>query len=257
MLKNYASFLGLDPEKLLLEYADGLQARLVKTTPKDAEKPAGRSPTVARRERSLLSRDVILGSLLGLFLVLFIIWGTIQVTSMQGTDNLEPTPPSIAEVLNPSQTPSQIPTTTATQPSLLDDNARTGDIEERLVTELTQEVVLISDLVDGPVQVQIAAQLRAWMRITVDGEIEFDGRIIPGTTYGFSGRDYVEITTGNGAGLHVFYNDQDLGLLGNLGEVVNFVININGVQTPTPTITLTPTPTNTGTPERSPTPTPE
>jgi hypothetical protein len=91
----------------------------------------------------------------------------------------------------------------------------------------------------------------------VDGLVEFDGRIIPGTTYGFSGQDYVEITTGNGAGLHVYYNDQDLGLLGNLGEVVNFVINVHGVQTPTPTITLSPTPTDTETPEVTPTPTSE
>jgi hypothetical protein len=92
------------------------------------------------------------------------------------------------------------------------------------------------------------------MRITVDGEVEFDGRITPGTIYGFAGEEYVEITTGNGAGLQVFYNEQDLGTLGAIGEVINFVITINGVQTPTPTITLTPT--STATPEETPTPTP-
>ena len=70
------------------------------------------------------------------------------------------------------------------------------------------------------------------MRITVDGEVEFDGRVIPGNIYGFSGEEYVEITTGNGAGLQVLYNDLDLGTLGSFGEVINFVITVNGVQTP-------------------------
>ena len=257
MLKNYASFLGLDSDQLLLEYADGLQAMLIKPAKKRKVRPAVSRPNVPRRDRLFLSRNLILGSLLGLFLVLFIIWGTIQVTALRGVDDVEPTAPSISEVLYPSPTPSQIPTLTPTKPSLLDENARNGSIEERPVTELTQEVIFISDQLDGVVQVQIAAQQRAWMRITVDGEVEFDGRIIPGTIYGFSGKNYVEITTGNGAGLHVYYNDQDLGTLGNFGEVINFVININGVQTPTPTITLSPTLTVTETPELTPTPTSE
>lgn len=255
MLNNYASFLGLDAEKLLLEFAEGLQARLVESTANREEKVVHRKPSEPRRERQFLSRDLVVGILLGLFLVLFIIWGAIQVTALRADQEVDPTAPSIAEVLNPSLTPTQVPTLTFTPALPVEGGPGDQVAEERTVPEITQEVVNVSNAIEGAVQVQIAALQRAWMRITVDGEIDFEGRIVPGTIYGFAGEDYVEITTGNGAGLQVFYNDRDLGTLGNLGEVVNFVITATGVQTPTPTITLSPSPTATETPEISPTPT--
>jgi hypothetical protein len=137
---------------------------------------------------------------------------------------------------------------------LPEENNGVVEVVEDRTAEGTQEVIFVSENTEGAVQVQIVARQRAWMRITVDGEVEFDGRVIPGTAYGFAGQEYVEITTGNGAGLQVFYNDQDLGTLGAFGEVINYVITVNGVQTPTPTITLSPTAT--GTPEVTLTPTP-
>jgi hypothetical protein len=127
-------------------------------------------------------------------------------------------------------------------------------VSERPGAEQTQEVIFLSESSEGPVQVQIVAQQRAWMRIVVDGDVEFDGRILPGSIYGFAGEELVEITTGNGAGLQVLYNGQDLGTLGNFGQVINFVITVDGVQTPTPTITLSPMPTATETPEITSTP---
>ena len=254
MLNNYASFLGLDAEKLLLEFAEGLQARLVESSSRREDRAKRRKPREPKQERQILSRDLVVGILLGLFLVLFIIWGAIQVTAIRADEEVEPTAPSIAEVLNPTSIPTQVPTLTSTTVPSLGSGQEGVNIGDRTVSEITQEVLNVSDALDGAVQVQIAALQRAWMRIIVDGEIDFDGRIVPGTIYGFAGDDYVEITTGNGAGLQVFYNDQDLGTLGNMGEVINFVITANGVQTPTPTITLSPTPTATETPEISPTP---
>ena len=252
MLKNYADFLGLDSDQLLLKFAEGLQARLRETDrvkTKGYGRPKGKTQ---RRERRFLSRDLVIGVALGLFLVVFIVWGALQVTALRSDVSTEPTAPSIADVILPSSTPTRVPTQTPTVPSLLDGDNTSVDVVEEPVVGQTQEVIFISDRVDGAVQVQIVARQRAWMRITVDGDIEYDGRILPGTAYGFAGKESVEITTGNGAGLQVFYNDQDLGILGAYGEVINFVITVNGVQTPTPTITLTPTQT----PESTQTPTP-
>jgi len=78
MLKNYASFLGLDPEPLLLNFADGLQARL-------AERRGGRIPRrpAPRRNnaRPLISMDLILAVVLGIVRA----WdGAIHVASDQG-----------------------------------------------------------------------------------------------------------------------------------------------------------------------------
>jgi cytoskeleton protein RodZ len=254
MLKNYAGFLGLDPDEMLLRFADGLQARLVETAPRSSEGSVRPKSNFPRRERRFLSRDLVLGVVLALSLVVFIVWGTIQVTALRSNEIVEPTAPSIADVLLPSSTPALLPTLTPSVQLPPEENDGVVEVIEDRTAEETQAVIFLSENTEGAVQVQIVARQRAWMRITVDGEVEFDGRVIPGTAYGFAGQEYVEITTGNGAGLQVFYNDQDLGTLGTFGEVINFVITVNGVQTPTPTITLSPTAT--GTPEITPTPTP-
>jgi cytoskeletal protein RodZ len=256
MLKNYAIFLGLDSDQMLLLFADGLQARLAEKTPRLDEQSIRPKTSPPRRERRFLSRDLVIGIVLALSLVVFIVWGTIQVTALRSDESGEPTALSIAEVLLPSSTQTPIPSLTPTLLPLFDENNDTVGVVEELVAEETQEVLFVSENIEGAVQVQIIARQRAWMRITVDGDVEFDGRIIPGTAYGFAGEEYVEITTGNGAGLQVFYNDLDLGTLGTIGEVINFVITVSGVQTPTPTITFTPTETETQTPEVTPTPTP-
>jgi len=256
MLNNYAGFLGLDTDQILLQFADGLQSRFAEKTPPTKTPPSRSHPKPHRVERKLLSRDLVIGIILALSLVVFIVWGTIQVTAIRSEEIIEPTAPSIADVLLPSATSTLNPTSTPTVVSPVSEKNQSGESPEEAVIEETQDVVFISDVSEGPIQVQIVAKQRAWMRIAVDGNVEYDGRIIPGTIYGFAGEEFIEITTGNGSALKVLYNDQDIGTLGDLGEVVHFVITINGVQTPTPTITPSPTETVTGTPEISLTPTP-
>jgi hypothetical protein len=106
------------------------------------------------------------------------------------------------------------------------------------------------------VQIYITVRQRAWLRVIVDGKVEFEGRVAPGSAYQFTGDEKVEILTGNGAGIQVFYNQFDLGPLGLFGEVVHQVYTLEGIQTPTPTITLTPTETvrPTSTPQGTPPP---
>jgi len=251
MLKNYVAFLGLDPDDLLLRFADGLQAQLSEDEAETQSRQQPPGPRPARRERRRFPRDIVLGVFLAISLVAFIIWGAFQVTAMRAEQEPEPTAPSIADVLLPSSTPSPIPTATATQPVLFEGGNGNGEVVEQPAAEPTQEIIYVSEDFEGPVQVQVVVRQRSWMRVTVDEDVEFDGRVIPGSAYAFAGEDYVEITTGNGAGLQVIYNDFDLGTLGGFGEIIDFVITVNGVQTPTPTLTLT----STETPQATPTPT--
>ncbi len=88
------------------------------------------------------------------------------------------------------------------------------------------------------------------MRVTVDENIEFEGRVVPGSAFSFSGEFQIELITGNGAALQVFFNEIDLGVLGVYGEVVYRVFTPQGELRPTPTITPVPT----STPLASPTP---
>ncbi len=248
MLDNYATFLGMDTEPLLLRFAEGLQARLsvrqvARNEPPSQPKPRRRRPLPGLLRR-LLSPDILIGATFAIFLVIFVTWGAIRIFSMKGLPVTEPTAPSIADVLLATETPGPTPsppaeTATAAAPQAVDSpGAEAGAV--------TQPVVFPTGAASG-VQVYITVVQRAWMRATVDGKVEFVGRVIAGNAYPFVGESMVEILTSNGAALQVFYNQQDLGPLGTFGQVVDRIYTQQGVLTPTPTITLTPAPISPGT----------
>jgi hypothetical protein len=79
------------------------------------------------------------------------------------------------------------------------------------------------------------------MRIVVVGVSAFDGRVLPNNVYTFSGNDLITLLTGNGEALEVYFNQEFLGKLGAVGEVVDLRFSLQGLQTPTPRPQLTPT----------------
>lgn len=258
MLNNYAIFLGLDAEALLLRFADALQARLfIRQTAKPRRKsflPRGlHLPFGLHR---WLSGELFLTIIVVAFLIGFVVWGMNRIFSMSAEEEPTPTAPSIADVLLARQTPSAIPATetptvtqsAATLPAIVNQPAITTTLETQAVT------------IPGLVQVNITIHQRAWMRILVDGKVEFDGRVLPGTAYQFSGEKQVEILTGNAAALQVLYNQKDMGTLGTFGQVIDQIYTVEGILAPTPSITPSPTetlrssPTSPITPSPSPTP---
>lgn len=106
------------------------------------------------------------------------------------------------------------------------------------------------------VVLSISVQQLSWTRVVVDGETVFEGLATPGDVLRYEGQEEIFIRTGNGAGLAVTYNGQEIGLLGERGEIVERFFTAEGQVTPTPTPTVTPTNTSvpTATPRVSPTP---
>jgi cytoskeleton protein RodZ len=248
MLKNYADFLGLDTDPLMMTFADGLQAGLTQRRPETISDQPQTSRQEPRRRR-FPNRDILIGVFVAVFLLGFGIWGGLQIAEMRNApEEIIPTPPSIAEVLLSTPTASLQPTPTATVLAAID--------AEAIITpdQSNPQVAVTPIALIGPVRVQIIVRERAFMRVVVDDEVEFDGRVLGGSVYAFAAQELIEIITGSGSALQVSYNEQDLGVLGTYGEAVNFVITIDGVQTPTPTIT--PTSTATPTVEITPTPNP-
>ena len=268
MLNNYAAFLGLDTDAMLLRFADGLQARLAARQP---ERPAGRAAENPARPgrppalRRLLSPDFLIGGLILVSLIAFAIWGTLRVSALRNSQEAVPTPASISDVLLETPSAEQAATPTLAQGSLTPGVESMAEVtpEQTLETTLVSAAVTATpDFGTAAVQVYVVVQQRAWMRVTVDGEIAFEGRVLPGSAYPFAAQTRVDLVTGNGAGLQVFFNQQDLGLLGQVGEVVQRTFTIQGMLVPTPavppTATLAPTatPTLIGTPNATPTPAP-
>ena len=257
MLQNYASFLSLDVDDVLLKYADGLQAQL-------AEKRAARpveSDTKPRRRAMRLPfsgvfpGDWLLRSVLIVAVLAFVVWGMIRISSIQAARNPVETVPPIAEALQVTQESdlTEIPLATETPNQEATEQlgvaGNGSDPVPAAPDEIEPETPVPTES-DAPVQVYVSVLRRSWMRAVVDGNIEFEGRVIPGSAYSFSGEFQIELLTGNGAGLQVFFNGEDLGVMGVYGEVVYEVFTPEGVVLPTPTSTPVPT----STPPASPTP---
>lgn len=253
MLNNYATFLGLNPEPLLLRFAEGLQASLearramtANTHPKTRPRPT-RLPLSVRR---WLSAEVFIGVLLAVLLTGFVTWGAIRIFSMNTNRSSSPTAPSISAVLlatpSPQFTRSAIPSKSPAQtPEGLSEPVAVEN-EGEMLSEPTEETpgVQPSDLQSGAqVRVYITVYQRSWLRVIVDGKTEYEGRVLPGSAYNFSGTDKVEILISNGAGIQVFFNQQDLGRLGAFGQIVSRIFTAKGQVTATPTITPTARPT--------------
>lgn len=248
MLNNYASFLGLDPEPLLLRFADGLQMRLA--AHQSAETPAG-SPARPKKKkkasrpawlRRILAGDLLIGGLLAVFLLVFISWLAIRIFSVTTSPKAgtSATAPSVVDVLLATETPTVTPTRV---PATLTQTAPPQPFPSRIVSTDPATGATIPPAAPDGVQIYISVQQRAYLRATVDGVIEFDGRVIPGSAYTFAGTGTVEILTGNAAGLRIFFNGIDLGTLGAFGQVAYRMYGIQGPVTPTPSVTPTPTQT--------------
>jgi cytoskeletal protein RodZ len=234
MLKNYASFLGMDVEPVLLQIADGLLAQHAEK--RDARPSSPVTNTDIRRSRVSFIRSFL--------------WGVIRINSFQATPEIVETVPSIAEALQSTTEDASAEIIPPTETPLTE--SVEGDAPAEIIPPPPAEVpeeTPIPTVSNAPVQVYVSVLRRAWMRVTVDENVEFEGRVIPGSAYSFSGDFQIEIISGNGAAIQVFYNEADLGVMGVYGEVVYRVFTPDGELLPTPTATPIPT----DTPEASPT----
>ena len=240
MLSNYATFLDLDSDVLLLRYADALQARHRERNPQKTARKSGQ-PIVENipSMRSFIAGDMIFGIGIAVLLVGFSIWGVSRVLTIQSQREIQPAAPSISDVLLASPDASQF-------------TATPGILSAQIPGEATVTIVIPTQDLAVSVQVNLIAVERTYMRVIVDGEELFNGRVVPGTAYPFQAQTQVEVLVGSGAAIRTVYNGRDLGLMGTFGQVVNNIYLPEEVITPTalpsPTVTSTLAPTSTDAP---------
>lgn len=259
MLVNFVNFLEMDSHAVLLRYAEALQTRLTATQaveretqpqpkPKrDPERPRFRLPLWMR---NVLSADSVILGIVGVAAIVFTIWGVGRIFNIQSNTQAQPTAPAISGVLFPSDTPLPQPSPTIGQ--AVTPTSALLEVEDNPDLEETQAPTL-PPITGANINIYIIVRQRTYLRVTVDGVVEFDGRTLPGTNLPFTGINQIEVLTGNGAAIQVFFNDVDMGVLGIFGEVVRIIYTREGVIEPTPEVTPTsiapsPTPTPTNTP---------
>lgn len=235
-LAKYAEFLALDVDEVLLRFADVLQARVrERGLPESSDE---RRPILPRTLSLtlLLSGDLLFGILVIVALATFALWSINLISAARSKPALRTTP--IPEVLaqNPALatfTPTLIETLPIPSPTLA-------------LTPFTLPTQ------SDNVQVVIIVLERVFLRVIVDGRPVLEERALPGNTYTYNANKSIEILTANAGALRLFYNGNDLGLLGDSGQTLTRIFTAQGVATPTatlsPTPTITPTLTLTSTP---------
>ena len=241
MLNNYAQFLGMEETALMDLFSQALQLqREERMRPqRKAEKPAvSVNVNLPERWRKIINPDLIIGSILIIGLFAFIVWGATQVFS--STSGSPTDAPSISEMLQ--TTPSESPAPNLAQTEQAESTAAAAEdtpIPGVAVVEATPTIVATVNT--APLQVVIIAHDRAYLRVTVDGVETFNGRVVPDNVYTYSGNVSVNLLTGNAAALEVYFNQDYVGNMGDVGEVVSIDFTLDGLITPTPVATQTPT----------------
>jgi hypothetical protein len=77
------------------------------------------------------------------------------------------------------------------------------------------------------INLTVIVEQRSFVRVSVDGALEYQGTLQMGDRRDYYGNDHIELTTGNGKGIRVIYNQREEGVMGEFGEVVTWVFSPN------------------------------
>lgn len=274
-LRNYATYLELDPEE-----ASRLYARL--GAPPEPESLSVDEPTPFTAEpfRPLSLHEVsgqgrgrrwwlvALAVLLVVALVALIWQGYPYVSdwlvSRSDDGKATPTQAATGVVLSTAtNTPTTAPTST-TLPATATESPATPTLELTITPTWTPSP---SPSPSPPVYTGIFMELvftnTSWIQVTVDGVRQFQGELPTDTYRSWYGEERIELRVGNAGAVLVTVNGQFLGTLGASGEVVDRIFEkvddevIEATLTPviTGTVTVEPTPQPTAAPPTTATPT--
>ncbi len=260
-LQQYASFIELDVDDILLRFAEGLQRwRLSRAA--DQTAPVTRRRWVPEPMRRWFAPDLLLVAGIALAVGALLLWWGKALQAQAVT--AAPTLPSISDVLL-QETP--LPTTAASAEPTTTPAAETAGpaaVVPVVAPTLTPTPLVFPTTNAQSVQLTIAVSRRVWLRVLVDGEEVLRERAAPGAAYTFGAAERIEVQTADASAVQLIYNGRDLGVLGAPNRILYLVFSPDAMMTPTatvsptPTITATPTrtlvPTQTPVPSATPTP---
>ncbi len=273
MTENYARFLDLDANQIMLQFADGLQAQRIEKKSESSPKSTKKKTTAARKQpayKKFLTPDLLIGSIVIVALLIFAIWSTSQIIKKRN-ETTQATIPGISEVLAATSSPTEeyliletpegesVETLTGTSEIPSNDTTQIGVSPEATFPDENLAITVsptFEVMVDAPLQVYIITRQRTYLKVDVDGQTVFNGRTLPGNAYPYSGTESIEVLTGNASALQIFFNQNDLGTIGAFSQVIDLIFTAQGIITPTPRFTATSTPTTPATMTLEPTATP-
>ena len=225
-LKTYANYLGLDGEGLARELRDRRRPRRERAvtydygTPRTSEfdKPLVSPGQFGRKERGGISAATILTLLVAL-LALAAVAASLYYVG-RGTQSTGQDLPSQAGVANQQDANGQKPEPEGETPARATPDRGTpargtpaggGGRENAAAAEPRPDSLSVAVSVEGD---------PSWLSVLVDGELAYEQIAEPGFSRTFEGQRGISIKTGNAGAVGVEVNGQDLGRLGDSGEVL-------------------------------------
>jgi len=227
-LKTYANYLGLDGEELASELRDRRRPRRERgvtygAPPKtsDFDRPLINPSELNGKPGRRISPSTILNLLIALLLLVAIVGSLYYVglgaqsagTESAGTEsanqNPQPQPPSRQDAANNPQPnhPNQPDQPDQAAPDASDENGAPAQPQSEPQPDTLSVVVSVEG---DP----------SWLSIVADGKLAYEQIAQPGFSQTFEAQKAVSIRTGNAGSVDVKVNGQDLGKLGEYGEVV-------------------------------------
>lgn len=243
-LRNYARFLGLDVELLLSDPDDvALFRRRSRTqlpapasTAARAVEPVFAQPATAARTPRQRPARRSRGTLSTMLIV--IVAGTIVVGLVFGVTTLldEWSRSQTQPVTNEPITPSAPGPQTGEPGENGDDALATGDETQEVtpnldLAEATPEFTPLP-LTGTSVTVAIEIVQDTWVRITTDGDVQYEGLASAGEILNYTGQNSVGVRANNAAGLRLTVNNLPLGVLGARGQLFDQVFTLDGAVSP-------------------------
>lgn len=229
-IRNYAAYLGLDPEAAVAAYHNGAPGVVPPAEPQIISEPLTPGPRV---NWELVAGFVML-ALLGVVLV--IVYRQYILPLAAGDEG----PPLLSALVNPD------PTQTATllAAAVIDDPTATATLtmeptptsepptdvpptEPPTATTTPTQVPTVTptSTPQGAEELTLVVNISAltWARVVADGETVYEGTLEPGEERTWTAQDEIVMRTGNAGGMQASINGRDIGVLGNSGEVLDFV----------------------------------
>jgi len=236
-LRNYAIYLGLDPEEVRALYIGesvekGKRTRLMGRAGQivgEETRPRAFPMDMSLTQSRLLAFPFLVMALAILAFSLLGLWAFRQYFPLPAETGPETKAAVTAIQPRPTFTPTSV--VTQTTPTLV------GTPTPKVYTGVEVELVMLE---------------RAWLQVHVDGTKVFEGVFDEGTKITWNGEERVAVRCNNAGGVEITLNGQKLGPLGKRGQVVDREWTTKEVETTlvtgTPAVTTPGTPLSTDTP---------
>jgi len=223
-LKAYARYVGLDPDDIVLRYEASLKKDETPPPPPPPRKPVEDTPKQWTLRYIVLPVSVLL--LLGILLFLTLQRPMKMETRQKSPEETKATAPPVSTLKSDQPTP-----------------MKEEDVSTPSVASRKRSMVIpppthplrrsISPSPPRPIpgiELKLAALEDTWIQIQIDQTPATEIFLRPGEVISRQGEQYIDMKIGNAGGLRVVHNGEDLGRLGDSGEVIYLSISPDEVK---------------------------